>query len=69
MGNDIGSSSTSVTEIIRRYGLLRDDRLKRRIHEELVASGNPEGANRYSQPAHEIFVAILYKVRAGDSTL
>jgi PAS domain S-box-containing protein len=58
MRNNSNAVSASVADIVRRYGLLRDERLKHRIHEELLASGKIEGINRYTQPAHETFVAV-----------
>ena len=58
MRNIVGSPKKSVTDFILRYGLLRDLGLKRRIHEELSASGNSDGTRLYSQTAHEIFIAL-----------
>lgn len=58
MPYDTKHSGASVSDIIRRYGLLRDDELKRRVLEEREASGNPAESKVYSQPIHETFVAI-----------
>lgn len=58
MPYDKKHSGTSLTDIIRRYGLLRDDELRRRVLEEREASGNLSESGMHSQPIHETFVAI-----------
>lgn len=58
MPYDSKHSGASVTDIIRRYGLLRDDGLRRQVLEECAASGKLTDQKRYSQPIHETFVAI-----------
>ena len=58
MRKNVDSPKNSVTDIILRYGLLRDGGLKSRILEELSATGNFNDARYYSQTAHEIFVAV-----------
>lgn len=58
MRNITESTKNSVVDLILRYGLLRDERLKERIREDLLAAGYLEDSVSYSQQVFDIFVAI-----------